>query len=199
MICETGDSLFEIVLAFGLAVPHLIFMRTAIFQLYTFFTATTPLSGVIRAFQCPINELLTGFLRLSKSPSKSARLPTQYPPSLLAGVLRSPTRAGALNFANDPLQIRSRDLSLGEPHDRPSGEERLKIFLGVGNEASGAIVPAAAVDEDAALDLNQRPAFHVGKISPPSARRIKLKLWRQRRSAESTPVEGEFRFELGGI
>ena len=91
------------------------------------------------------------------------------------------------------------DLLLGESDDRPSGEERFEILLGVGNEAGGAVVAAAAIDEDAALDLDQRPALDVGEVGPPFALRMKSKLALQLRPAKSAPVERELRFEPGGI
>jgi len=97
--------------------------------------------------------------------------------------------------ADNLLDVRRGDLGCREPHDRPARQPGVEVFLGVGNEAGGAIVTAAAVDEDAALDLDQRPALHVGEVRPPLPLRVKLKLRRQRRPAETSPVEGEFRFE----
>lgn len=97
--------------------------------------------------------------------------------------------------ADNPLDVRRGDLGCREPHDRPTRQPGVEVFLCVGNEAGGAIVPAAAVDEDAALDLNEGPAFDVSEVGPPSALRVKLKLRCQRRPAETSPVEREFRFE----
>lgn len=99
------------------------------------------------------------------------------------------------NTPDDPFDVRSRDLRLGEPHDVPADEKRLQIFLGVGDEPGGAIVPAAAFDEDAALDLDQGSAFDVGEIRAPFPFCMEHELALQLRPAEPAPVEGEFGFE----
>ena len=99
---------------------------------------------------------------------------------------------------DDPLDVRRGDLRLGEPHDVPAVQERFQILLGVGDEPGGAIVASPAFDENAALDLDQRPAFDVGEIRAPFALSVKSKLAIQRRAAERLPEEGELRFEAGG-
>jgi hypothetical protein len=100
--------------------------------------------------------------------------------------------------SDQPLDVRCRDLRLGEPHDVPSGQERLQIFLGVGDETGGAIVPADAFDEDAALDLDEHSALNVREVRAPFALSVKSKLAIQRRAAERLPKEGELRFETRG-
>jgi hypothetical protein len=97
--------------------------------------------------------------------------------------------------SDQPLDVRCRDLRLGEPHDVPAGQERFEVFLGIGDEPGGAIVPAAAFDENAALDLDQRPAFDVGEIGPPFPFCMEHELALQLRPAEAAPVEGESGFE----
>lgn len=101
------------------------------------------------------------------------------------------------NTPDDPFDVRSRDLRLGEPHDVPTGEKRLQIFLGVGDEPGGAIVASATFDENAALDLDQRPAFDVGEIGPPFPFCMEHELTFQLRATEAAPVEGELCFEAG--
>ena len=104
-------------------------------------------------------------------------------------------RRAPCDAPDDPLYVGSGDLRLGEPHDVPAGQERCEVFFGIGNEPGGAIVPAAAFDENAALDLDQRPAFDVREIGPPFPFCMEHELALQLRPAESAPVEGESGFE----
>lgn len=96
---------------------------------------------------------------------------------------------------NQPLNEWRRDLRLREPDDIPAGQKRFDVFGGVRDEPGGAIVAPTALDVDAALDLDQRPAFEMGEIGPPFSLRVKDELTPQLRSAEPAPVESEFRFE----
>ncbi|MEQ1852755.1 MAG: hypothetical protein ABMA01_14335 [Chthoniobacteraceae bacterium] len=84
-------------------------------------------------------------------------------------------------------------MKLGEPQDAPSVQRRLQILLGVGGEALWAIV--AALDVDAALDLDECAAIDVGEIRAPLALSVKSKLPLQRRSTERLPVELEAAFQ----
>lgn len=96
---------------------------------------------------------------------------------------------------DQPLNEWRRDLCLREPDDVPSGQKRFDVFGGVRDEPGGAIVAATALDVDATLDLDQRPAFEMGEIGPPFALRVKDELASQLRPAEPAPVESEFRFQ----
>lgn len=96
---------------------------------------------------------------------------------------------------DQPLDVWCRDLGLREPHDVPARQERLQIFFGVGDEPGGTIVPTAAFDENAALDLDQRPAFEVREISTPFSCCMEHELTSQLRAAEAAPVDGELGFE----
>lgn len=100
------------------------------------------------------------------------------------------------NGTHEPLDDWCGDLRGREPHDRPASEERFEVFLGVGDEASGAIV--ATLDVDAALDLDERPALDVREVCAPFTLRVKAKLALKFGTAERSPAEGEFRFEARG-
>ena len=105
----------------------------------------------------------------------------------------------AAQAADDLLDVRCGDLVCGEPHDRPASQPCVEVFLAVVDEAGGAIVPASTENENAAFDFDERPAFDVGEVGPPTPFRIKSKLRHQGRPAKTAPVEGEFRFESGRI
>ena len=71
--------------------------------------------------------------------------------------LRADVNGGT--FADSPdeaLDDRRGDLLFSQPHNGPASEERLNVFRGVGDKTGGAIVPATAFDEHAALDLEDR-------------------------------------------
>ena len=110
--------------------------------------------------------------------------------------LRADVNGGT--FAGSPdeaLDDRRGDLLFRESHDGPAREERLDVFRGVGDEAGGAIVPATAFDEHAALDLEDRFARDVCEVCAPFAMGVKDEFALQLRAAEAAPVEGELRFE----
>lgn len=94
---------------------------------------------------------------------------------------------------DDAFDGRCGDLKLREAEDAPAGQCRLQILLGVGGEALRAIV--AALDVDAALDLDERAALDVGEVSTPFALSVKSNLSLQRRSTERLPVEQETAFQ----
>ena len=110
--------------------------------------------------------------------------------------LRADVNGGT--FADSPdeaLDDRRADLFFRQPHDGPAAEERLDVFRGVGDETGGAIVPATAFDEHAALDLEDRFARDVGEVCAPFALRVKDEFALQLRAAEAAPVEGELCFQ----
>ena len=114
----------------------------------------------------------------------------------MAIFLRADVNGGT--FADSPdeaLDDRGGELRRGETHNGPAGEERFEVFLGVGDEAGGAIVPATAFDEHAALDLEDRFARGVSEVCAPFALRVKDEFALQFRAAEAAPVKGEFCFE----
>jgi len=101
--------------------------------------------------------------------------------------------------ADNLLDVRHGDLGCREPHDRPSRQPCVEIFLAVVGETGGTIVTATAEDVQTALDFDQRPAFDMGEVGTPPALRIKSKLRHQGWPAETAPVEGEFCFKTGRI
>ena len=97
--------------------------------------------------------------------------------------------------ADDPLHVWHRDVLASEADHRPSGQRCFEIFFDVGDEACGAVV--AAVDENAALDLNERAAGEMGEVGAPPAVRVKAELAFEGRTTGGLPVEGELGFEAG--
>ena len=70
-----------------------------------------------------------------------------------------------------------------------------KYFSRSARKPGGAIVPASAGEEDAALDLDERAGLDVREVCAPFALAVKDELAFHLRAAESAPVECEFRFE----
>jgi len=99
--------------------------------------------------------------------------------------------------ADNLLNVLSRDLGCSESHDRPACQPCVEVFLAIENKPLRAIV--TTVNKNAALNFDQCPAFDVGKVSTPSSLRIKSKFWHQGWPGQTSPVEGEFRFESGRI
>ena len=100
---------------------------------------------------------------------------------------------------DDPLDVWRGDLQPGEPHDVPAVEERCQIFLGIGYEPGGAIVPAATFDENAALDLEDRPAFDVGKIRTPFSFCMEHEFTFQLRATEADATVRTFALAAGAM
>ena len=106
-----------------------------------------------------------------------------------------PGEHAAPQSADDALDVGRGDLRRGEADDAPAGEECFEVFLGVRDETCGAIVPAAAREVDAALDLDERAALEVREVRAPLPLRMKDELALQLRPAQPAPVEREFRFK----
>lgn len=87
-------------------------------------------------------------------------------------------------------------MKLRQPKNAPAIQRSFEILLGVGSEALRTVV--AALNVDAALDLDQRPALNMREIGAPFARRMEPKFTFQLGTTERLPEKEEFSFEPGG-
>ena len=83
--------------------------------------------------------------------------------------MRTSKRRALCDAPDDPFHDGRGNLRIGESHDVPASEECGEVFLGVRDETGGAIVPAPAGEENAALDLDQRAALDVREVCAPFA------------------------------
>ena len=96
--------------------------------------------------------------------------------------------------AYQPLDNWGGDVHIGEANDDPTGEGCLKILLHVGDESSRAVV--AALDPDAAFDLDQGATGGVSEVGPPTPALVESVFAFEGWAAEGCPVESELCFKL---
>ena len=114
--------------------------------------------------------------------------------------LRADVNGGTFADSSDEaFDDRGGELLFRQSHDGPAAEERFDVFRGVGDETGGAVVPATAFDEHAALDLEDRFARGVSEVRAPFALSVKDEFALQFRAVEAAPVEGELRFESRAV
>ena len=101
-----------------------------------------------------------------------------------------------MQIPNDALDHRRGDLQLRQAKDTPALQRRFEILLGILRETLRTIV--AALDVDAALDLDERATLDVRKVRAPFSLRVKDEFAFQLRAAEAAPVELKLRFEARG-
>jgi len=80
-----------------------------------------------------------------------------------------------------------------KPEHTPAGQGRLEVFLDVAQEPHGAVV--AALDENAALDFDERAGREVGEVGSPAAWRVEAEFLFEVRATRSFPEVQEAGFE----
>lgn len=88
---------------------------------------------------------------------------------------------------DDAFGHRRGDLQFRQPEDAPTGQRGFEILLGVLGETLWAIVPT--LNPDAALDLDERPAFDMGEVRAPATGRVKGELTFKFGATEGLPIE----------
>ena len=65
-------------------------------------------------------------------------------------------------------------MKLRQAQDSPAVQSRFEVFFGIGGKTLRSVV--AALDVDAALDLDERAALDMGEIGAPSARWVESEI-----------------------